>query len=99
MQLDLDKLSVKDNPAESRYEAAADGRLAVAEYRLAGDQIIFTHTEVPEEMAGTGVGSKLVQAALDDARARGLTVVPQCPFVAAYIKRHPAYRDLVAPEG
>lgn len=50
MQIDMDKVAAKDNPPESRYEAAVDGLLAIAEYRLAGEQIIFTHTEVPEAL-------------------------------------------------
>jgi len=53
------------------------------------------HTEVPDAIEGRGVGSALARTALNDARANGLTVVPSCPFVSAYIKRHPAYLDIV----
>ena len=89
-------LQVSDNKAEQRYEANVDGGLAYAEYQPAGeDTLIFTHTEVPQESEGEGVGSALVKAALDDVRAQGMQVVPQCPFVATYIERHPEYADLV----
>ena len=88
---------VRDDRAGSRYELVADeGGTAFAEYRLAGDTITFTHTVVPPELEGRGIGSGLVKGALDDVRARGLTVVPQCSFVAGYIGRHPDYRDLLA---
>ena len=59
------------------------------------DRIVFTHTLVPHAIEGKGVGSKLIRAALDSARDQGLKVVPQCPFVAVYIDRHPEYRDLI----
>ena len=57
--------------------------------------IVFTHTLVPPEIEGRGVGSKLIRGALDSARDQGLRVVPQCPFVKAFIDRHPGYRDLL----
>ncbi len=89
-------LQVSDNKDEQRYEASVNGGVAFAAYQPAGeDTLIFTHTEVPEESEGGGVGSALVKAALDDVRAQGMQVVPQCPFVAAYIERHPEYADLV----
>ena len=87
---------VRNNAAEHRYELEVDGRLAIAEYRLRPGRISFTHTEVPEELAGRGIGTKLVKAALDDARAQGLKVVPICPFVKHYIETHPEEQDLLA---
>lgn len=87
---------VRDNTSEQEFELTVDGTRAVAAYQLEDATIVFTHTLVPPEIEGRGVGSKLIRAALDSARDRGLTVVPQCPFVAAYIARHPEYRDLVA---
>lgn len=69
-------------------------------YRLAPGTITFTHTDVPEALAGRGVGSKLARAALEYARTEKLRVVPLCPFIAAYIRKHPAdYADLVAAGG
>jgi uncharacterized protein len=91
------ELTVVDAPEAGRYEARFGDEVAgFAEYTLDGDQIVFTHTEVDPAYEGEGVGSRLAQAALDDARARGLTVVPRCPFIRGWIARHPAYEDLVA---
>lgn len=89
-------VAVRDNPAEGRFEAVVDGQLAVATYDIEGDRITFTHTIVPEALEGRGVGSALVKTALASARERGLKVVPLCSFVAAYIKRHPELKDLLA---
>ena len=90
---------VKDNPAASRFEMGSGDSTAFVEYRRAGDRIALLHTEVPEALSGKGVGSKLVSGTLGALRAEGLKVVPRCEFVAAYIGRHPEYRDLLADEG
>lgn len=87
---------VIDNRAEQQFTLEERGETAVAAYQREGDVIVFTHTVVPPAIEGHGVGSKLVRGALDAARDQGLRVVPQCPFVAAYIKRHPEYEDLLA---
>jgi len=87
---------VRDNKAEHEFELVVDGHRAVAAYQMEGDTIVFTHTIVPRAIEGRGVASKLIRAALDSARDRGLKVAPQCPFVAAYIKRHPDTQDLLA---
>jgi len=87
---------VRDNKAEHEFELVVDGHRAVAAYQMEGDTIVFTHTIVPRAIEGRGVASKLIRAALDSARDRGLKVVPQCPFVAAYIKRRPDTQDLLA---
>jgi len=92
-----DELNVTNNEKQQRYELSVDGLLAISQYERRGDEIVFTHTEVPEALEGRGVGSALARAALDDARAKHLTVVPQCPFVRAYIGRHREYLDLVEP--
>ncbi|WP_066777604.1 GNAT family N-acetyltransferase [Sphingomonas sp. CCH5-D11] len=88
--------NVRDNRAEQEFELDLDGYRAVAAYQREGDRIVFTHTVVPKEIEGRGVGSKLIRAALDSARDQKLKVVAQCPFVAAFIAKHPAYRDLLA---
>ncbi|QDZ08919.1 N-acetyltransferase [Sphingomonas panacisoli] len=88
--------TVTDNRAEHEFELDVDGLRAIAAYQLEGDTIVFTHTLVPKKLEGRGVGSKLIRGALDAARDRGLKVVPQCPFVKAYIERHSEYRDLLA---
>ncbi|MBN8808773.1 MAG: N-acetyltransferase [Sphingomonas sp.] len=86
---------VTDNRAEHEFELTVDGERAIAAYQLEGDTIVFTHTLVPKRLEGRGAGSKLIRGALDAARDRGLKVVPQCPFVRAYIERHAEYRDLL----
>ena len=76
---------------------ASGGAVAFVEYRReGGDHIVLTHTEVPEALSGQGVGSKLVRGVLDALRAEGPKVVPRCEFVAAYVERHPEYRNLMA---
>jgi predicted GNAT family acetyltransferase len=91
---------VRDNPARSRFEMASGGAVAFVECeRTGGGRIALLHTEVPEALSGQGVGSKLVRGVLDALRAEGAKVVPRCGFVAAYVGRHPEYRDLLADEG
>lgn len=85
-----------DNAEQHRYEARVDGELAgFAEYRLQGDRVVFTHTEVDDAYEGQGVGSSLARSALDDVRAAGRAVVPLCPFIRSWIDKHPDYADLV----
>lgn len=87
---------VRDNPEQERYEISVDGELAgFAQYRSRPGLIAFVHTEVDEGHEGEGLGTRLVTFALDDARARGLEVLPFCPFVNGFVQRHPQYADLV----
>lgn len=87
--------AVRQNTAHHRFELDVDGHTALAFYRLAPGVITFTHTEVPKALSGRGVGSTLARGALEAARAQGLKVVVECPFVAAYIAKHPEYGDLL----
>ena len=88
--------TVADNPAESRYELHdGDMLVAIAAYRLSGDTVIFTHTEVADAYEGQGAGSQLAREALDDSRARERRVVARCPFISSWIERHPDYADLL----
>lgn len=93
------RVEVRDNPERSRYEARlGDAVAGFAAYRLRGeptDIVVFTHTEVDPAYEGQGVGSALARAALEDVRARRLGVVAMCPFISAYIRRHPEYADLL----
>ncbi len=85
-----------DAPERERYEATDDdGVLGFARYRLQPGVITFVHTEVDARAEGQGVGSELVRFALDDTRARGLAVMPFCPFVNGWMRRHREYADLV----
>ena len=87
---------VRDNPKRQRYELELEQGLAFATYQQRGDVMVVNHSEVPPEVEGRGIGSALVRGVLDDIRRRGLKVLPLCGFVAAYIRHHPAYQDLLA---
>ena len=89
-------LTVTDNPGAQRYEGRVGDDLAgTVDYYLRPGVITVVHTEVAAGFAGEGVGSVLVAGMLDDIRARGLKIVPMCPFTRGYIERHPEYADLV----
>lgn len=85
---------VHDNVEFDRFELDLEDGVALAYYRLAPDVITFIHTETPPALRHQGVGSELIRGALEWARARGLKVVAECPFVAAFIDRHPEFADL-----
>lgn len=87
--------SVVDNTRQSRFEMAIEGRVAFVTYRRTPDAIMLLHAEVPRELEGRGIGSRLAKATLDTVRGEGLRVVPRCSFIAAYIQRHPEYADLM----
>ena len=88
--------AVTDNPQADRYELHdGDPLVGIAAYQLRNGTIIFTHTEVSDVYEGQGAGSQLAREALDDVRRRGLRVVARCPFIAAWIGRHPDYADLL----
>ena len=89
---------VSDNPAKHRFEiSVGDTAAGFAAYRLEPGRVVFTHTEVDPSFEGQGLGSKLAAGALAAVREQGLSIVPLCPFIAAYVRRHPEYQDLVAP--
>ena len=89
-------LTITDATAASRYEAHLDGELAgVIDYISKRGRIALVHTEVTPAFEGRGIASRLARHALDDARRRGLIVIPLCPYVLAYLERHPEDRDLV----
>ncbi|MFG1779242.1 GNAT family N-acetyltransferase [Micromonospora sp. NPDC049051] len=90
---------VEDNPAKRRFEILVDDALAgFTAYLPRGEVLVFTHTEVDPKFQNMGVGAALVRGTLDQLRERGATVVPRCPFMAAFIDRHLEYADLVTPE-
>ena len=87
---------VIDNPAQRRFELAIEGdEIAAAYYRVEGDRIILTHTEVPQQHAGQGIGSRLARGVFDAIRASGRKAVLNCPFMSVFASRHPEYADLV----
>jgi predicted GNAT family acetyltransferase len=92
---DAGDLQVVDEPEQQRYVARLGGRVVgFAEYRNVRDRTILFHTEVEPSVEGRGVGSRLAAGVLDDLRARGRRVTIKCPFIAAYVARHPEYADL-----
>ena len=92
----MSSVIVTDRPEASRFVLEADGQtIGFLTYRLGDGQLILTHAEVPPSHGNQGYGSRLVAYALDEARARGLEVLPVCPFVSAYIRRHSKYADLI----
>lgn len=94
-----DAFALSDNQDSHRFELHADGELAgFAEYSLVKTGMLFSHTEVLPAFEGRGVGSALVRHALDEVRSRSLMAIPVCPFVAAFLRKHPDYQDLVSPE-
>ena len=90
-------VEVRRNDERSRYEAVIEGAVVgIADYRRRGDVVAIPHTEVNPELRGQGVAAELVRAVLDDIRAQGALVDPQCSYVADFIRRQPAYADLRA---
>lgn len=87
---------VRHDAATNRFVIQVGDHGGRIDYRMMDDKIAFLHTEVDPELEGQGVASQLAAAALDYARRENLRVLPYCPFVAAYIKRHPEYQELVA---
>ena len=87
---------VTHNPQASRYELGIDGRLAILEYTERDGIYDLSHTFVPEELRGRLHASDLVSGALDDIRKKGAKIYPSCPYVAAFLRRHPEYADMNA---
>ena len=96
MQIDPATLEVRNNPERRRFEIEVNGRFAVAEYMIVNNErIIFTHTEVHPELEGNGLASVLAKHAFAHARAHHYKIMPLCPYMAGYMKRHPEYHDLL----
>ena len=89
-------VSVTDETDEERFVARVNGEIAGwAAYRIEDDRVVFTHTRVLDDFEGKGVGSRLARHALDTVRDRGQRIVPVCPFIEAYTRRHPEYDAIV----
>lgn len=88
-------MDVVENPEQNRFELALDGGTALVAYQRDGNRLVLIHTEVPEEFAGQGVGSRLAKGVFELIRASGRKAVVRCPFLKAWSARHPEYDDIV----
>ena len=91
----MDTYQLIDNEEARQYEYHIDNVVPRIEYIKSGEKIFLSHTEVPQQLEGQGIGSAIIKAALEDIERKELTLIPLCPFVAAYIKRHPEWKKLV----
>lgn len=89
-------VAVINNKAANRFEMKVDGYLALIDYGVEGKTMTLMHTIVPKELEGRGIGSRIVNFALESAKKNGLKVAPECPFVRSYIERHEEYQDIVS---
>jgi uncharacterized protein len=86
---------IQHDAATRRFVASIDDHQAELEYELEGRGMVITHTRVPEAISGRGVAGELTRTAFEHARKRSLEVVPQCPYAAAWVQRHPEYAPLM----
>lgn len=90
-------ITVTNNENEKRYQATVEGHLVKIDYITTKNKVYLTHTEVPPALEGKGLGKAIVEQALEDIKQQGKELVPLCPFVAAFLKRNPAWAELLAP--
>ena len=91
-----ERIEVTNAPEAERYELSIDGKVVgFTVYTARPGLIAFIHTEIDEDLQGRGLADRLIRFALEDARARRLAVLPFCPFVKAFIERHPEFETLV----
>lgn len=94
MELDLNNLDIVNNTQASRFEAKVGDKVAMVQYSIADENIIFTHTEVPVEFKGHGIANKMAKVALDWAVSEGYKIQPVCPFIKSYVQRHEEYHSM-----
>lgn len=88
-------MDVVERPEQNRFELALDGGTALVAYRLDGDRVVLVHTEVPEQFAGQGVGSRLAKGVFELLRASGRKAVVRCEFLKGWIAKHREYDDVI----
>lgn len=98
MELNLNAVAVTHNEAAHRFEATVNGLRSLLTYRRSPDSIVLLHTEVPAAIERHGIAAKLTRTALDFARANHLRVVPLCPYVSSFLRRHREYHDLLSAD-
>lgn len=99
MEINPDKIEVTHNPAENRFEAWVEGKLAKLDYTENGNTIMMTHVGVPVEFRGQGLAAVITRAALEYAKSKSLRVIPICPYVVSYLRRNPQYMELTRKLG
>jgi uncharacterized protein len=92
--MDLENIEVVNNEEKKRFEVVLGDDTALLQYQQAGNNIIYTHTEVPEAFEGRGIGTKLAHAAMEYAKEKGFKVQALCPFVGKYVHEHPEYQSI-----
>jgi uncharacterized protein len=98
VDLNLINVAVIHNEEAHRFEAQVDGLRAIMSYRRFPDRMVITHTKVPPPLEGHGLAGKLARTALDFARANHLRIVPLCPYLSSFLRKHSEYHDLLAPD-
>lgn len=91
-----EQYEVRNNEQQQQFEVHVDGEVAVLEYRFHEGNLALMHTQVPEQLEGRGIAAALTVHALEWARSHHQKVLPYCPYVVAYLKRHPGYEDILA---
>lgn len=98
MSKNLEQIELRRNEDRGRFELEVEGHIAFIEHIITKENIVFlTHTEVPRALEGKGVGSAIVSKTLQWIKEKSYPLAPLCPFVAAYIKRHPEWKEILAP--
>ena len=85
-----------NNTEKQQYEFHIEGYVAKLEYKMRGDKILLIHTEVPHELGGRGIAAQLVESVFKDIQSQGIKMAPYCPYVKAYLKRHPEWETILA---
>jgi predicted GNAT family acetyltransferase len=98
VEVNLDDIDVIHNEEAKRFELHAGGLQSLLTYRRFPDRIVFDHTEVPKSLERQGLAAKLARVALDFARANHLRVVPLCPYISSFIRKHTQYQDLLSSD-
>ena len=95
MKIELENVTVTNNADARRFEVRIGDYFGLIDYQIAGKNIVFSHTEVPQAFAGQGVAGKMARTALDFAVENEFKIIPICPFIAAFIRRNPEYQPHV----
>lgn len=90
------EVKIKENTEKKRFEVEVENKIALIEYIRAEDKMYLTHTEVPTELEGKGIASSMAKQVLQQIKDENLKLVPLCPFIASYIKRHPEWKEILA---